>query len=233
MTQDLSEGLGGVKVAAFMTAPRYESTWCRNMIETAVKDAGIPLVVSQGVFYGQCMQNMLHDAITAGVELAITVDFDSIFTGDDLKYLINQMATRKWDALASLQSRRSMPYPLFTKGKDGFIEFEGEPLEVSTAHFGLTGILLDKLADVPKPWFHSSPGPDGCWGEGKVDDDICFWRAWSEAGLKVWVDPNLSIGHVEEMVSLFDPTGKHTFQYPNDWFEQNIQAKKIEEATAR
>ncbi len=229
MTTDLKERLVGRKISAFMTAPRYESTWARNMIETALKEAGIPLVVSQGVFYGQCMQRMLEDACEAGVEIAITVDFDSIFTSDDVKYLVSQMSTGKYDALASLQSRRGMPYPLFTMGDDTMVEFDGEPVEVETAHFGLTGIDLTKLKDVPKPWFMSLPGDDGSWGDGKVDDDIHFWRQWTGSGLKLWVDAALSIGHMEEMIAVFDESGKHEFIYQNDWFEKNIMQTMLKQ----
>ena len=39
------------KVAAIMTAARYENTYCRNYIEIALKELGIPLTVSGGVFY--------------------------------------------------------------------------------------------------------------------------------------------------------------------------------------
>lgn len=222
---DIAKSLKGRKISAFMTAPRYESTWARNMIESALKEAGIPLVISQGVFYGQCMQRMLEDAVDAGVEIAITVDFDSIFTADDVKYLLSQMRDEKYDALAALQSRRSMPYPLFTKGVSQAVEFNGEPIEVSTAHFGLTAINLKKLAKVEKPWFFSLPDEDGSWGEGKTDDDIHFWRQWAKAGNKVFVDAALSIGHMEEMIAYFDENGKHQFRYPNDWFEENYMQK--------
>lgn len=229
----LKNSLVGKKVAAFMTAPRYESTWARNMIETALKDAGIPLVISQGVFYGQCMQRMLEDAISAGVDIAITIDFDSIFVADDVRYLLSIIKDEKYDAIAALQSRRSMPYPLFTKGDSDQVEFNGEPLQVSTAHFGLTAIKLSKLSEVPKPWFCSVPKEDGSWDEGKIDDDIYFWRQWEKAGHKVFVDAALTIGHMEEMIATFDDNGNHKFVYPNDWFEQNymqeLQPEKVQE----
>lgn len=226
---DLKKKLKGRKISAFMTAPRYESTWARNMIETALKEAGIPLVISQGVFYGQCMQRMLTDAVEVGVDIAITIDFDSIFTADDLRYLIGLMESGKYDAVAALQSRRSMPYPLFTCGDATKVEFDGEPLEVKTAHFGLTGIRLDKLKDVPKPWFLSTPNCFGDWEDGRVDDDIHFWRQWTDAGNKVYVDASLSIGHMEEMIARFTKDGKHEFIYPNDWFEENIMQTVLEE----
>lgn len=219
---DLPKKLAGKKISAFMTAPRYESTWARNMIEIAFKECNVPLVISQGVFYGQCMQRMLEDAIEAGVEIAITVDFDSIFTSDDVKYLISMMQKGEHEALASLQSRRAQPYPLFTIGSEQTAEFNGVPIEVSTAHFGLTGIDLTKLKDVPKPWFMSVPAEDGTWVEGKIDDDIYFWKKWRDSGNRVFVDAALSIGHLEEMISYFDEEGNHRFEYQNEWFNKNI-----------
>ena len=212
-----------VKTAAFMTAPRYCSVWARNIIDNAFKGAGIPLNVSQGVFYGQCMQRMLENAIDSGIELAIAVDFDSIFSAEDVLYLQSRAVHNDHiDALASLQSRRGMKYPLFTRGADEVVELRGEPVQVTTAHFGLTAIKLDKLATVPKPWFLAVPSEDGRWETGnKVDDDIYFWRKWQEAGLTVYVDGSVNIGHLEEVVSGFDETGGHQFQYPNDWYEAN------------
>ena len=41
------------KVAAFMTLPRYENVYCRNVIDAALREIGIPLQTAQGVFYGQ------------------------------------------------------------------------------------------------------------------------------------------------------------------------------------
>jgi hypothetical protein len=212
-----------IKVGAFMTAPRYCNTWARNIIDASLKRCGIPLVVSGGVFYGQCMQRMLEDAIEIGVDLAITVDFDSIFTPADVMKLINTISARSdIDALASMQSRRGMPYPLFTNG--GYVaEFQGDPIKVDTAHFGLTAIKLDRLKDIPKPWFLSQPDENGQWLKQKIDDDVYFWHKWRDNDRTLYVDHECSIGHMEEMISLFDGSGKHTFVYPNDWYEENMK----------
>lgn len=221
-----------LKVAAFMTAPRHEAVWPRNIIDAALKNAGVPLVVSGGVFYGQCMQRMFEQAIESGIELAITVDFDSVFTSNNVTELMTRaMASEHIDALAALQSRRGMPYPLLTNGEDRRIDFDGEPLEVTTAHFGLTAIKLDRLKDIPKPWFWSTPNENGEWDDGKIDEDIYFWHKWRENGRTVYVDGNVAIGHMEEMVAEFDENGKHRFTYQNDWYHKNMKAPKAE-ATA-
>ena len=217
--------LKNVKVAAFMTAPRYENTWCRNVIEAALKTAKIPLVISGGVFYGQCMERMLFDAINAGVEMAITVDGDSVFTATDVKHLLSRITYNdEIDALAALQCRRGGIYPLMTLGDPNAeqCEFDGDPMRVKTAHFGLTAIRLDKLKTVPNPWFWSRPDDENTWFGNKVDDDIWFWKQWESAGHTVYVDPQVSIGHLEEVVSRYDETGAHCFEYPNDWFVENV-----------
>ena len=186
------------KVAAFMTAPRYECVWSRNVIDHALKKAGIPLVISGGVFYGQCMQRMLEDAIEHGIEIAITVDFDSCFTVEHIHRLLGVLVSDdKYDAVAAMQAKRGSEVPLFTVGGKRKIEYFGEPVEVTTAHFGLTAIKLDRLKDVPKPWFWSRPDDKGMWSEKKVDDDIWFWNRFREAGRRVWVDCECRIGHME------------------------------------
>ena len=213
-----------VKVAALMTSPRHEITWARSVIEAALKQAEIPLVSSQGVFYGQCMQRMLTDAITAGVDVAITIDFDSIFTCKDVKQLMQTaMSNEHIGAVAAVQSRRGSGYPLFNIGEASSVTLTGEPLRVQTAHFGLTAIKLDRLAKIPKPWFWCTPDENGEWTDAKIDDDIYFWRKWYDFGQSVYIDPLVSIGHLEEVVSRFDENGKHVMTYPNDWFNENLK----------
>ena len=121
-----------------------------------------------------------------------------------------------------------MPNPLLsvhTEAKNGEtiqIQFEGKPLKVRTAHFGLTVIKLDRLRDVPKPWFYSQPSADGTWGEDRIEDDIWFWKQWEKAGRSVYIDSSVSIGHLEELVSCFDEQGQHQVRYPSDWKEEFI-----------
>ena len=216
-----------LKVGGFMTAPRYEAVYARNIIENAFKCTGIPLTVSGGVFYGQCMQMMFEDAIKKGIEIAVTVDFDSLFTQADLMRLIrNLVENPAIDALASLQSRRGMRFPLLTRGQDTEIATDGSPFLVSTAHFGLTAIRLDRLKDIPLPWFWSKPTSKGHWQhdddatDRKMDDDIWFWHQWAQHGRTVAVDPSVSIGHLEEVVACFDETGKHQFMYTKEWLAE-------------
>lgn len=215
-----------IKIVAFMTAPRYENTWARNYIEIALRRSGIPLAVSGGVFYGQCMQMMMEQAINDGADVGLTVDFDSVFTKDHIDLLLSKLVfDDKIDAVCAMQCRRGGRTPLASCGEQKQVETDGQPMQVKTAHFGLTAIDLHKLKNVPKPWFWSQPAPDGTWTDAKTDDDIWFWRQWEKAGNSIYMDTNCQIGHLEEVVTHFvEVDGKYeqTHTYPSDWAKQHV-----------
>ena len=119
-----------VTVAAVMTAPRYECTSARSRIERSLSDAGIPLTISGGVFYHQCMQTMLEDLCSKSVDYAITVDFDSIFTAKMVHRLISIVAQQpEIDALASIQPKRGEGTVLASNGRAEEIRWNGAPIK--------------------------------------------------------------------------------------------------------
>lgn len=204
-----------------MTSPRYINGFCRDHIDAAFRGAGIPLQDTQGVFYGQCMQRMMQQAIEIGTELAVVCDGDSLFTSSDIMRLIQTVTVSDHiDALASMQVRRGDCTILASVDGKSEVVIAGEPVKVSTAHFGLTVIDLRKLAQTEKPWFVSKPDEKGEWGPNRIDDDIWFWRQWERAGNTVYIDPNTRIGHMEEMVVMVDPVSyKAVHAYPSEWIE--------------
>jgi len=208
-------------VCGMMTSPRYVNGFCRGHIDAAFRGAGIPLQDSQGVFYGQCMQRMMQEAIEIGTELAVVCDGDSLFTTNDIMRLLGTItANDNIDALASMQIRRGNCTMLASVDGKTQIDIGGDPVQVSTAHFGLTVIDLRKLGEVVKPWFWSKPDESGEYGDKRVDDDIWFWRQWGKAGHSVFIDPNTRIGHMEEMVVMVDPvTYEAVHAYPQEWIE--------------
>lgn len=210
-----------VKINAFMTAPRYECTWARNMIEIALQKCKIPMMVSGGVFYGQCMQMMFENAMEAGCEIALTVDFDSVFTADQVERLISVLVFRDdIDAVCAFQRRRHGDTPLATLDGVRSFECDGTPFKITTGHFGLTALKFSKFEKLAKPWFWSKPNDKNEWRDGKIDEDIWFWKQWHEAGNTVYMDPGTMIGHMEEMIAEFQEIDGelvpvHT--YPKDW----------------
>ncbi len=210
-----------VKITGCMTAPRYVNCFCRNVIDAAFRKTGIPLQVSGGVFYGQCMQKMLEQSIEAGVDVAVTVDGDSVFTASDLMQVVQTLVNTEADAVSCFQARRGDAVVLTSLREGNKLEIGDEPIRVATAHFGLTAIDLHKLKNVPKPWFICTADERGEFGDGRTDDDIHFWRQWEKAGNSLYLDPKVRIGHLEEMIVIHDPTtfeAKHI--YPNQWVKE-------------
>lgn len=215
-----------IKVVGIMTVGRCGLTNPLMRIYSEFSKAGISIKSTGGVFYGSSMQTMLEECVRDGVDIAVAVDWDSIFTAKQVRQLIeNAVSDDSIDALAALQSRRGSSNPLLSVDTKGLpvgtainVNFEGKPLQVRTAHFGLTVIKLDKLTQVEKPWFWGQPGERSkSWDETRVDDDIWFWRQWEKAGNTVFIDSSVSIGHMEEMISYFDDDGKHQIAYPSEW----------------
>ena len=217
-----------IKIAAVMSIPRvgWNDAW--GCAFNSLLPFKIPIRRFNGAFWGQCMQRAIDGCVADGLDWVLTIDYDTMFTSKDLDTLIKWLGTRPdIDAIASFQARRGgHDFPLMgVKGKTT-AEWTGEPLPVDTAHFGLTLIRLDALKDIPKPWFASTPGPDGGWDEGRVDDDIYFWNKWKEHGKTVYVAPDCRVGHLQLMVSEFDENLECRHIHVTDWWDRVKNARK-------
>lgn len=195
-----------------MSLPRlgWNDSW--GCVYEALYPFRIPVHRHTGVFWGQCMTRSIQKCLDDGVDLILTIDYDSMFTSRDVDALCNCIAGHpEYGAVAALQTKRNEESPLFTL-ENGALEAQvqnGVPLEVATAHFGLTLISADAIRKMQKPWFVSKPDEGGEWGDNRIDEDIHFWRAFREAGNKVAMCPDAKIGHLELFVTGYSPT----FQY--------------------
>jgi hypothetical protein len=78
---------------------------------------------------------------------------------------------------------------------------------------------------VPKPWFITTADAQGEFGDGRVDDDIHFWRQWEKAGNSLCIDPKVRIGHLEEMVVVHDAETYETKHvYPSQWVKECLSS---------
>lgn len=218
-----------VKVCAIMTSGRWQHSWCRSQIERSFQKLNISLEVSIGVFYGQCMQMMMEKCVSQGIDYVITVDGDTLFTPDQLQRLLNIIVQEKdtIDALCAIQARRGKKSVLGTKEGVTRTGWDGYPIELDTGHFGLTILSVEKLKNVAKPWFFSQPNEQGGWDGNKIDDDIWFWCQWKKAGNTLYMDPGVRIGHLEEMITVYDENLQIQVVYPHDWIQAN--ANKVVE----
>lgn len=197
------------RAAAVWTTPRLGFMATFDAIYSALPPLGIPLVRAMGAFWGQGMENGFGKAIAEyAPRYLVTLDYDSVFAPADLAALLDLMdAHPEADAICPHQWHRTVDKPLWTPipNADGSLrdvtaaEILAGPLyEVGTAHFGLTILRTAALANMPHPWFAPTPAPDGTWGEGRTDDDIHFWRLFRKCGHRVFVAPQVAIGHVQE-----------------------------------
>ena len=213
------------KVGAVMSVPRLgfmDNFFCSYQLPKL----GIELRKYSGAFWGQCLTRAIEESLEDGVEYILTVDYDTIFTRDDVQALMLIMMQHPGiDALAPLQASRTKATPLMTIKQDGknisnvpYETFEPPTTPISTAHFGLTLIRAERLKRLPRPWFAGTPGKDGAWGDDRTDDDIHFWRQWDAAGFSLHLANRVAVGHAELMIRWPGQDLQAIYQHPSEFW---------------
>jgi hypothetical protein len=154
-------------------------------------------------------------------DYVLTVDYDSVFTSDDVRKLLSLMeANPDIAGLAALQTKRGDGKMLFNTEKGGVraIDMDAELLDVETAHFGLTVLRVSDLIDTPLPWFAGVIGEDGSFrGKGAMDPDVAFWKKWRRLGKRVCLAARTPIGHMEEVITWPSEDLRPIYQHMNDY----------------
>lgn len=212
-----------LKVAAVMSVPRLGFMDNFFSWANALAPLGINPTKVTGAFWGQCLERGMEGHLDA--DYILTIDYDSIFTKQHVEELLRLAATHpEADAIAPIQLKRDTHEAMAVAyDKDGKatteLELSGELTPVITAHFGLTLIKVDALKKLRKPWFMGVPRKDGTWGDGRVDDDIYFWRNLYNAGGKLFLANKVCIGHAELMVTWMGADGKPIYQSPGEFWK--------------
>ena len=203
-------GAPGVKVTAIMSVPRLGFMTNMGCAMMALAPLGIPIVTHTGAFWGQTLTKAMLQAMEAGSDYIITLDYDTVFAQENVRYMLRTMVEHpEFDALAGVQLKRHEGTVLFTvAGEDGVLleqihtsELTGEFVRVASANFGLTVLRASALRDLPHPWFLGVPGPGGRWDAGQLDEDMHFWKVWRESGRSLHLATRVRLGHIEEYVS--------------------------------
>lgn len=212
-----------VKIAGVLSIPRYGSNDAWGCIVDALSPWKIPVRRYTGAYWGQCMQTLLEQCVDDNLDLILTMDYDTLFTAKHFDRLLGWICRDpKIDALAALQVHRGKPTPLMNKEGCKETVIDGRPLQVDTAHFGLTLLRVDALRDVEKPWMIGKPDKFGGWGEGRVDPDVWFWNQWKKAGKSLFVAPNVRVGHLTEMVRIFTPEMQYEAITVQEWRDREL-----------
>jgi hypothetical protein len=195
-------------IRAIMSMPRLAWTDTFAAVQMTCTRLGIDFMKSTGVFWGQCLERMMERVIeeTPDVRYILTCDYDSVFDERDVIRLWQVMESNPdIDALFPLQVGRDRESCLLTmvdaNGKriheiDSTV-LHREALDCETGHFGLTLIRTDSLRKLPHPWFVGAPNAEGRWGDGRVDDDIHFWKLLGKHGGRICACPRVRIGHIQ------------------------------------
>lgn len=220
-----------VRVCGLMSAPRLQfgDTWgCISSITSAF---GIPMKQRKGAFWEQCLQNLFLDAIAEDYEFAFTVDYDSTFTMRHFRTLLQYIVQNPGvDAVAPFQPMRGKRDTVLCATDDmadngaASVALD-KPIEAKFAHFGLTFFRLSAIKALPLPWLHSQPGRTGLWdyADGAIDADAYFWAKFKKEGRSVHVLPWVRIGHIETMISEFDPVkGRTEYVHSKDWMNKTF-----------
>lgn len=216
-----------VTMVAVMSIPRYGANASWGTIQEALSPWRIPIRRFTGAYWGQCMQRAFENVLKDGLDWLLTIDHDSMISSGHIDKLMGYMGRdTKIDAITALQAHRGTETPLITKTGCTKAEVTGEPIQVTTAHFGLTLIRVASLKAVEKPWFFSQPDMDGEWGDLKVDADIWFWQQWEKAGNTIYVAPDVRIGHLQESVRVFDERMKFQQMSVEEWRKKECPIKK-------
>lgn len=169
------------------------------------------------------------DAIEAGAEWILTLDYDTCFTDDQFEKLCRALAEHpEADAVAPWQVKRESDQPLvWFLDDDGkprsdipLSEFDSDVTKANHAHFGLTLFRASSLKKMDHPWFWSKPDSQGMWGDGRHDDDIYFWEKWEECGNTLYLANHVSIGHLQQTISWVGKDCRPIQQYITD-FQKN------------
>lgn len=189
---------------------------------------GINLRKTTGAFWGQCLERGIDECLAEGREYILTLDYDTVFTKDDVEELCYLMLENpSADAIAPLQANRCKSTPLMTipdgnggaRGEIAFDELDSDLIRASTAHFGLTMIRASAIRDLNRPLFWSTPTEAGTWDEGRVDDDIMFWHRFSTAKKRLCIAPRIAVGHAELMIRWPGRDLQAIYQHPNEFWE--------------
>lgn len=219
-------------VRAIMSVPRFGPLMHPRCAEKAFYQLRIKATSGSSCFWHQKLSDLMEEAIADPTcEFVLTMDFDTVFSADDVMELYRLMhAKPEADAIFPLQARRCCEEALFSltdaygelKTNINSCDLDRYLLPANSGHFGLTMIRASTLRKFPRPWMVPEPNPEGRWDGTHRDADIDFWKRFKEHGFKAYLAPRVAVGHLEEVVKWPGPNLKPVFQPTADYEDKGI-----------
>lgn len=215
-----------VHVSALMSIPRLcftDNMFCALPIFSSLK---VKLFRDSGAYWEQSLSRLMEEKVNTN-DYLITVDYDSVFTREQVIRLLELAISHNADAMFAMQMKRESDRAILVVkpdqiGMDGRIDTYPDVSPARVGHFGLTVIKCEALRAMPKPWLWSVPNPDnGSWSHGptgeKTDADIYFWKMAEHLGWKVMQANAVRIGHIQRVVTWPTREMGVIHQYINEW----------------
>lgn len=210
-----------------MSTPRLAFTDNLLCVSAALAPHGISPVKVTGAFWSQSLAAGLSKVIDTS-DVILVIDYDTAFNSKTVEALLTLMLASGVDAIAPIQMKResnsimfSMPGTDPNEKRVVDAEWFSKPVQlVGTAHFGLTFLRTESLKKLKKPWFQSRPNENGEFNGGHLDEDLWFWERWREAGNTIGIATQVSIGHMELMVTWpsLEVEGNKIHQHSTDFW---------------
>ncbi len=226
-----SEKQVSVKAIATMSMPRIAFTQNSFTAFSVFPKLGVELIGHTGAFWEQSLSKCLYNIVKSerDYDYVITVDYDSIYTQEDVKELLRLAILNPWLlAVFPFQPKRDFNTPLFAipdydkktlKPTIMASEIQDELVDCAYGHFGLTVINVKQLRELPQPWLQSFPNKEGLWNEGKIDADIWFWLNSKSLGYQWKCATKVRIGHCQNIVSYTMSDLSIAHAYYKDYFD--------------
>jgi len=217
-----------MKVAAVMSVPRLGFTDNMSCAFETLYPLKIPLINVQGAFWGQCLERGIQQLIDAGIEIVLTIDYDTMYKKEDVQEILRLMYEHpEASAIVPLQKGRGgFPILMSMKSKSGqprqdvpITELKKEVVPIATGHFGLTALRVKDLLDIPHPWFWDMPNNDNQWGKGRVDADIYFWKQLEKHKKTALLASRVVVGHLQLVGTWLDENLQTIYQMPGDFHD--------------
>ena len=149
----------------------------------------------EGAYIQSNRVQLVKMALDQKADYMFFMDHDVAFAPDTLKRLL---AHDKDIVFAPYNGRHAGSASL-VMGLDG-VRVESFPTDVFPVSSGPTGCMLIKMAvfdKLPKPWFHVVLNDVGQVSES---EDVWFCNLAYLAGISVWCDPSIKVGHYGEAI---------------------------------
>lgn len=218
-----------MRVAAVMSVPRLGFSDNMTSVFETMFALRIPLINVQGAFWGQCLERGMQQLIDAGVDVIITIDYDTIFKKKDVEDILRLMYNHpEAAAIVPIQKGRGgFPCLMSMKSRSGqprekvpITELKEETVQIATGHFGLTALRVKELLDIPHPWFWDMPNNNNQWGPGRIDADIYFWKQLEKHNKTALLACRVIVGHLQLMSTWLDENLQTMYQLPGEFHDK-------------